>query len=74
MSTVALILVALSTTMSVLLSVRAGALVLAAGLALMALLAHLQRGKRTPWRSDLSDVASLATLAVALLALSLVLP
>lgn len=74
MSTVALILVALSTTMSLLLSVRVGALVLAAGLALMALLAQLQRGKRTPWRSDLSDVASLATLAVALLALALVLP
>ena len=74
MSTVALILVALSTTMSVLLSVRVGALVLAAGLALMALLAHLQRCKRTPWRSQKGDLATLLTAALATAVLALLLP
>lgn len=69
-----LLLIALSTIISLLLSVRIGALALAAGLALLAALAHLQRATRRPWRSQKSDSATLMALAVAVALLALLLP
>ncbi len=74
MSALPLAIVALSTLASLLLSVRIGALALAAGLAVIALLAHLQRGVRTPWRSQKSDLLTLICLALAAAVLALSLP
>lgn len=69
-----LILVALSTVISFALSVQIGALTLAAGLALVAVLAHLQRATRSPWRSQRSDLVTLVGLAVGVALLALLLP
>lgn len=67
-------LVILSTVLSLTLSVRIGALALAAGLAALALLVYLQRGTRTPWRSQKSDLLTLVSLALACALLALLLP
>lgn len=69
-----LILVALSTVISIALSVQIGALTLAAGLALVAVLVHLQRATRSPWRSQRSDLVTLVGLAVGVALLALLLP
>jgi hypothetical protein len=69
-----LILVALSTVISIALSVQVGALTLAAGLVLVALLAHLQRATRSPWRSQRSDLMTLVGLAAGVALLALLLP
>ena len=74
MSALSLVIVALSTLASFLLSVRIGALALALGLALLALLAHLRRGVRTPWRSQKSDLFTLICLALAAAVLAISLP
>ena len=67
-------LVLLATVVSLTLSVRLGALILALGMALLALLIHLQRGSRTPWRSHKSDLLTLVSLAMACALLALLLP
>ena len=69
-----LLLIALSTITSLILSVRIGALALAAGLALLAALAHLQRATRRPWRSQNSDVVTLLAVAIAVALLAFLLP
>ena len=74
MSALSLVIVALSTLITFLLSVRVGAFTLAAGLLLLALLVHLQRGSRTPWRSPSGDLATLITLALATATLAILLP
>ncbi|NDB77786.1 MAG: hypothetical protein EB141_19445 [Verrucomicrobia bacterium] len=55
-------------------SPRIGALTLAAGLALLSLLAHLTRAIRSPWRSSRADVGTLAALALGMAILAVVLP
>ncbi len=55
-------------------SVRIGALTLAAGLALLAALAHLTRATRSPWRSQAADVGTLAVLALGMAILAVALP
>ncbi len=74
MTVVALLVVLLATVVSLLASVRIGALALAGGLALIALLLHLRRGDRTPWRSQRSDLLTLLAMAVACALLALLLP
>ena len=66
--------IALSLSFALLHSVQLGALILAAGLAVLALLVHLQRATRSPWRSHRSDLLTLSALALALALLALLLP
>lgn len=67
-------LIALSLAVALLHSVQLGALILAAGLAVLALLVHLQRATRSPWRSHRSDLFTLGALALAVALLALLLP
>jgi len=69
-----LIFVILSTAVTLIISVRIGALTLAAGLALLAALAHLTRATRSPWRSQAADVGTLAALALGMAILAVALP
>ena len=69
-----ILLVAFVTGVSVIFAVQAGALTLAGGLALLAIHARVTRASRTPWRSQRSDVSTLALLAVATALLALLLP
>ena len=66
--------IALSLGLALLHSVQLGALILAAGLAVLALLVHLQRATRSPWRSHRSDLVTLIALALAVALLALLLP
>ena len=66
--------IALSLAVALLQSVQLGALILAAGLAVLALLVHLTRATRSPWRSYRSDLFTLSTLALAVALLALLLP
>ena len=66
--------IALSLAVALLHSVQLGALILAAGLAVLALLVHLNRATRSPWRSYRSDLFTLSTLALAVALLALLLP
>ena len=66
--------IALSLAVALLHSVQLGALILAAGLAVLALLAHLNRATRSPWRSHRSDLFTLSALALAVALLALLLP
>lgn len=66
--------IALSLAVALLQSVQLGALILAAGLAVLALLVHLQRATRSPWRSHRSDLFTLGALALAVALLALLLP
>jgi len=66
--------IALSLGLALLHSVQLGALILAAGLAVLALLVHLQRATRSPWRSHRSDLLTLGALALAVALLALLLP
>ena len=66
--------IALSLSFALLHSVQLGALILAAGLAVLALLVHLTRATRSPWRSHRSDLLTLSALALAVALLALLLP
>jgi uncharacterized membrane protein HdeD (DUF308 family) len=69
-----LVVIALSTITSLALSVRIGALLLAAGLALLAAQVYLQRVTRSPWRSQSSDLTALLALAAGVALLAFLLP
>ena len=69
-----LVVIALSTITSLALSVRIGALLLAAGLALLAAQVYLQRATRSPWRSQSSDLTALLALAAGVALLAFLLP
>ena len=66
--------IALSLAVALLHAVQLGALILAAGLAVLALVVHLQRATRSPWRSHRSDLFTLGALALAVALLALLLP
>lgn len=68
------VIVIAATVLSITISVRVGALALALGLALSAVIAYRQRGTRTPWRSQRSDLVALATLALLVAVGALILP
>ena len=68
------LLICLTIALSLLLSVRIGALTLSVGLVALALQAHLERGSRRPWRSHRSDLLALLALATATALLALLLP
>lgn len=68
------VIVIVATALSITISVRVGALALALGLALLAAIAYRERGRRTPWRSQRSDLVALATLALLVAAGALILP
>ena len=68
------LLAGVAVLLSLTLSVRSGALALALGLVLLALLAHLTRASRTPWRSQGSDLITLLALAVITFLFALALP
>ena len=69
-----LVFVILSIVATLTMSPRIGALTLAAGLALLSLLAPLTRAIRSPWRSPRADVGTLAALALGMAILAVVLP
>lgn len=69
-----LLLVALATASALLFTVQIGALGLAGGLLLIAFFGHTNRARRTPWRSQRADVATLVALAALLATLALLLP